>query len=74
MWDTVKQRTHRPEHVFPHGPNSNLIMVLGSVDYVFNDDSKKTIDWAAKCEFVKSDKVYLDRYQVFLADDAAWKS
>ncbi|KAJ5703251.1 oleate delta-12 desaturase [Penicillium malachiteum] len=74
MWDTVKQRTHRPKQVFPYGPNSNLVTILGAVDYVFKDDTKKTIAWAATCEFVKSDKVYLDRYQVFLADDAAWKS
>lgn len=75
MWDTIKQRTHRPEQVFPYGANSNMAMVYGTVGYVFKDDSIKTADWSARCDFVKiEDRVYLDRYQVYLADDVAWNS
>ncbi|KAJ5936892.1 hypothetical protein N7466_003342 [Penicillium verhagenii] len=74
MWETVKERRHQPKQVFPLGPNSNTAMIYGVVEYVFKDESCKTVEWAAKCDFVKLDRVYLDRYQVFLADDIAWKS
>ncbi|KAJ5749384.1 uncharacterized protein N7511_011080 [Penicillium nucicola] len=72
--EKVKQRTHRPKQVFPYGPNSNVAMVYGTVDYVFKDHSEKRVHWAARCDFVKLDQAYLDRYQVFLADDVAWNS
>ncbi|KAJ5935967.1 hypothetical protein N7454_005265 [Penicillium verhagenii] len=74
MWETVKKRRHQPKQVFPLGPNSNVAMIYGVVDYVFKDESCKTVEWAAKCDFVRLDRVYLDRYQVFLADDIAWRS
>ncbi|KAJ5676265.1 hypothetical protein N7462_009162 [Penicillium macrosclerotiorum] len=75
MWETVKKRTHRPKQVFPYGPHAAAAMVYGTVDYVFHDDSLKSIDWAARCEFAIHglDQVYLQCYQVFLAENLAWK-
>lgn len=72
MWDSVKERTHRPQRVYPYGPNSNTAMIYGIVEYLFKDGSRRKVDWAARCDFVKHDRVYLDRYQVYLSDDMAW--
>ncbi|RDK46812.1 hypothetical protein M752DRAFT_261774 [Aspergillus phoenicis ATCC 13157] len=73
LWNPTKQCTHRIKQVFPYGPNSNVAMVHGTLDCVFNDGSVKTGDWAARCHFVMRDRVYLSRYQIYMAGDTAGK-
>lgn len=73
LWNPTKQCTHRLKQVFPYGPNSNVAMVHGTLDCVFKDGSVKTGDWAARCHFVMRDRVYLSRYQIYMAGDTARK-
>ncbi|PWY70658.1 hypothetical protein BO83DRAFT_447413 [Aspergillus eucalypticola CBS 122712] len=73
LWNPTKRCTHRLKQVFPYGPNSNVAMVHGTLDCVFKDGSAKTVDWAARCHFVMLDRVYLSRYQIYIASDAAGK-
>ncbi|OJZ87754.1 hypothetical protein ASPFODRAFT_715705 [Aspergillus luchuensis CBS 106.47] len=71
LWNPTKHCTHRLKQVFPYGPNSNVAMVHGTLDCVFKDGSAKTVDWAARCHFVMLDRVFLSRYQIYIAGDAA---
>ncbi|KAI9721870.1 MAG: hypothetical protein M1828_004965 [Chrysothrix sp. TS-e1954] len=71
MWEKVAKRSHNPIEIFPFGPNSNKLMLHGTVDYVLKDDRKAHVDWAAKAVMAKEGgEVKMSFYQVYL-DTAA---
>lgn len=63
----VQKMTHRLIHVC-HYPYSDFAMVHGFVDYEFKNGISKRVDWAAQCHFKKAEAVFLERYQVYLAE------
>ncbi|KAI4729043.1 hypothetical protein E4T49_03235 [Aureobasidium sp. EXF-10728] len=71
MWEKVDRRKHTALKVFPFGPNSNEVMLYGTVEYGLKDGREATVDWAARAHLVKQDDaVMMDFYQVYL-DTAA---
>ncbi|CAD0089101.1 unnamed protein product, partial [Aureobasidium vineae] len=71
MWEKVNRRKHTALKVFPFGPNSNEVMLYGTVEYGLKDGREATVDWAARAHLVKQDgAVMMDFYQVYL-DTAA---
>lgn len=70
MWAAVKSRSHNPIKVFPFGANSKELMLYGTVEYVFKDESKEkaTKDWAGRAKLRKDgDHGWkLEEYQVYL--------
>ncbi|KAG9647450.1 hypothetical protein KCU64_g10148, partial [Aureobasidium melanogenum] len=71
MWEKVNRRKHTALKVFPFGPNSNEVMLYGTVEYGLKDGREATVDWAARAHLVKQNgAVMMDFYQVYL-DTAA---
>jgi hypothetical protein len=67
MWEKVNRRKHTALKVFPFGPNSNEVMLYGTVDYGLKDGREATVDWAARAHLVKHNgAVMMDFYQVYL--------
>jgi len=73
MWEKVATRKHKPIKVFPFGPNSDEVMLYGTVDYGKKDGTNATVDWSARAHLVKEgSEMKMDFYQVYL-DTAAQK-
>ncbi|KAF1985230.1 hypothetical protein K402DRAFT_334814 [Aulographum hederae CBS 113979] len=71
LWEKVASRSHKPLKVFPSGPNSNEVMIYGTVDYKLKDGRESSVDWAARGVLVEEDgKTRWADYQVYL-DSAA---
>jgi hypothetical protein len=67
MWSAVARRLHRATKIFPFGPNSNEVMLYGTVEYGLKDGRSTVLDWAAHAKLVKVEGHYkLDFYQVYL--------
>ena len=70
MWSAVKARSHNPIKVFPFGADSEEVMLYGTADFVFKDESKgkASKEWAARAKLRKvSDEEWkLEEYQVYL--------
>lgn len=60
--------THRIIHVCPYGPYSDFAMIHGFVDYELKNGVCKRVDFAAQCHFRKGEEVFLERYQVYMAE------
>jgi hypothetical protein len=43
MWAAVASRLHSPTKIFPFGPNSNELMLYGTVAYTFKDERKANV-------------------------------
>ena len=69
MWTAVKSRSHNPIKVFPFGANSEEVMLYGTVEYVFKDESKgkASKDWAGRAKLRRvGDEWKLEEYRVYL--------
>jgi hypothetical protein len=67
MWEKVSSRAHKPLKVFPYGPNSDKLMLYGTVNYGLKTGEASTKDWAARAHLVKKDgEVKMNFYQVYL--------
>lgn len=53
MWEHVFSRSHKPEKIFPFGPNADEVMVYGSVSYGLKNGKSNEITWAARAHLVK---------------------
>jgi len=74
MWEHVASRKHKPLKVFPYGPNSDEVMLYGTVVYGLKNGNTSGLDWAARAHFVEEGgSIKMDFYQVYL-DTAAQKS
>lgn len=70
MWTKVSSRQHRPLKIFPFGPNSDEVMLFGTVEYGMKDGGSAAKDWGARAHLVKDgDDVKMDFYQVYLVSD-----
>ncbi|KAF2712868.1 hypothetical protein K504DRAFT_397581 [Pleomassaria siparia CBS 279.74] len=83
MWEKVASRLHKPLKIFPYGPDSDQVMLHGSVAYGLKDNNNGggdggdnvSVEWAAYAHLVKGGDdgvVRMDFYQVYL-DTAAQK-
>ncbi|KAF1958281.1 hypothetical protein CC80DRAFT_490887 [Byssothecium circinans] len=71
LWEHVNSRLHNPQKIFPYGPNSDEVMLHGTVKYQMKDGTEAQKDWAAYAHLTKADDaVKMDFYQVYL-DTAA---
>lgn len=67
MWANVATRSHAPLKIFPFGPNSNEVMLYGTVDYVSKAGKESGLDWAARAHLVEQGGgLKLKFYQVYL--------
>lgn len=67
LWEKVASRVHTAEKVFPYGPDSDEVMLHGTVTYGLKAGGENSIDWAAYAHLVKVDGVVkMDFYQVYL--------
>lgn len=67
MWAKVSSRKHKPLKIFPFGPNSDEVMLYGTVEYGMKDGSSAAKDWGARAHLVKEGSdVKMDFYQVYL--------
>ncbi|KAK7184972.1 hypothetical protein DPSP01_002800 [Paraphaeosphaeria sporulosa] len=74
LWDKVASRVHNPIKIFPYGPNSNEVMLHGTVKYGLKAGGESSLDWAAYARLVKEEeKVKMEFYQVYLDTGAQAK-
>ncbi|KAL6709289.1 hypothetical protein ACN47E_001696 [Coniothyrium glycines] len=74
MWEKVASRRHKAHKVYPFGPNSDEVMLHGTVQYGLKAGGASGLDWAARAHLVKEDgKVKMDFYQVYLDTGAQSK-
>ena len=67
MWEKVSSRLHDPVKIFPFGPDSDVVMLYGTVKYTFKAGGEAGVEWAARAHLVKTDgNVKMDFYQVYL--------
>jgi hypothetical protein len=67
MWEKIVRRKHTAIKVFPFGPNSDEVMLYGTVEYGLKDGREAKVDWSARAHLVKEDgAVMMDFYQVYL--------
>lgn len=67
LWEKVANRAHNPIKIFPFGPNSNEVMLHGTVKYGLKAGGETSVDWAAHARLVKEgEKVKMEFYQVYL--------
>lgn len=67
LWEKVASRVHNPIKIFPYGPNSNEVMLHGTVKYGLKAGGESSLDWAAYARLVKEGgKVKMEFYQVYL--------
>jgi hypothetical protein len=67
MWEKIVRRKHTAIKVFPFGPNSDEVMLYGTVEYGLKDGREAKVDWSARAHLIKEDgAVMMDFYQVYL--------
>ncbi|CAI6333829.1 unnamed protein product [Periconia digitata] len=68
LWEKVSSRVHRPLKIFPYGPNSDQVMLHGTVRYGLKAGGDASVDWAAYARLAKTGdgKVKMGFYQVYL--------
>jgi hypothetical protein len=67
MWEKVASRKHKATKIFPFGPNSDEVMLYGTVQYGLKAGGESGLEWAARAHLVKEDgRVKMDFYQVYL--------
>ncbi|KAJ4304750.1 hypothetical protein N0V90_000278 [Kalmusia sp. IMI 367209] len=67
LWEKVSSRVHAPLKIFPYGPNSNEVMLHGTVKYDLKVGGESSVDWAAHARLVKDgEHVKMEFYQVYL--------
>lgn len=69
MWEKISSRHHKPLKIYPFGPNSDDVMLHGTVNYTFKKGGEAGLDWAARAHLVKdreNGQVKMDFYQVYL--------
>jgi hypothetical protein len=67
LWEKVASRVHNPIKIFPYGPDSNEVMLHGTVKYGLKAGGEAGVDWAAYARLVKEEgKVKMEFYQVYL--------
>ena len=70
MWASIISRSHDPIKVFPYGPNSDEVMLYGTVEYELKEGGKKASkDWAARAKLrnVEGEWKFAE-YQVYLVN------
>ncbi|PVI02910.1 hypothetical protein DM02DRAFT_558876 [Periconia macrospinosa] len=76
LWEKVSSRVHKPLKIFPYGPNSDQVMLHGTVKYGLKAGGEASLDWAAYARLVKSSDdgaVKMSFYQVYLDTGAQSK-
>ncbi|KAF9741829.1 hypothetical protein PMIN03_008316 [Paraphaeosphaeria minitans] len=74
LWEKVASRVHNPMKIFPYGPNSNEVMLHGTVKYGLKAGGESSLDWAAYARLVKEEgNVKMEFYQVYLDTGAQAK-
>ncbi|KAF1968234.1 hypothetical protein BU23DRAFT_558651 [Bimuria novae-zelandiae CBS 107.79] len=74
LWEKVAARAHNPTKIFPFGPDSNEVMLHGTVHYRLKAGDESDVDWAARARLVKEgEKVKMEFYQVYLDTGAQSK-
>ncbi|KAF2009180.1 hypothetical protein BU24DRAFT_358898 [Aaosphaeria arxii CBS 175.79] len=67
MWEKVSSRIHNPLKIFPFGPNSDEVMLRGTVQYGLKAGGEASVDWGAYARLTKvNGEVKLAFYQVYL--------
>lgn len=67
MWEHVSSRSHKPEKIFPFGPNADEVMIYGTVSYGLKNGKSNDITWAARANLLKDGADWkMDFYQVYL--------
>jgi hypothetical protein len=67
MWEKVSSRAHKAPKIFPFGPNSDEVMLYGTLKYGLKAGGDSSKDWAARAHLVKEDgRVKMNFYQVYL--------
>jgi hypothetical protein len=67
MWEKIAERLHKPIQIYPFGPNSDDVMLHGTVNYTFKAGGEAGLEWAARAHLVKvGGEVKMDFYQVYL--------
>lgn len=67
MWEHVASRSHKPEKIFPFGPNADEVMIYGTVSYGLKNGKSNEITWAARAHLFKDGADWkMDLYQVYL--------
>ncbi|KAF2267803.1 hypothetical protein CC78DRAFT_530580 [Lojkania enalia] len=74
MWEKVSSRLHKPLKIFPFGPDSNEVMLRGTVKYGLKAGGESGLDWGAYARLTKVDgAVKMEFYQVYLDTGAQGK-
>ncbi|KAJ4324642.1 hypothetical protein N0V94_001212 [Neodidymelliopsis sp. IMI 364377] len=74
MWEKVASRKHKAIKIFPFGPNSDEVMLYGTVQYGLKAGGESGLEWAARAHLVKENgRVKMDFYQVYLDTGAQSK-
>ena len=67
MWEKVASRKHKALKIFPFGPDSDQVMLYGTVRYGLKAGGETSVDWAARADLVKEGgRVKMQFYQVYL--------
>ena len=72
MWEKVASRSHKPTKIYSFGPDSEDVMLFGTVDYELKDGKRASdIEWAARAQFSSLDgQPKMNFYQVYLVSIA----
>jgi len=68
MWTSITSRLHTPEKIFPFGPDSNEVMIFGTVVYGFGDGRPVEVkEWAGHARLVDVGGIWkFGYYRVYL--------
>jgi hypothetical protein len=67
LWEKVASRKHVASKIFPFGPDSNEVMLRGTVQYGLKAGGESGLEWAAYAKLTKVDGgVKMEFYQVYL--------
>lgn len=71
MWEKVASRSHNPIKIFPFGPDSDEVMIYGTVEYGLKAGGSASVDWAARARLTKGNgAVKMSFYQVYLVSSS----
>ncbi|KAF2125936.1 hypothetical protein P153DRAFT_348185 [Dothidotthia symphoricarpi CBS 119687] len=74
LWEKVASRKHDAVKIFPFGPDSDEVMLYGTVTYGLKSGGESGLDWAARACLVKEGgRVRMRYYQVYLDTGAQGK-
>jgi len=72
MWTSIASRLHTPSKIFPFGPDSNEVMIMGTVVFGLKDGRTSEVEWAGHAKLVEEAGEWrMTFYQVYLDSAAA---